>query len=71
MYGTYIYLHLTSLVPWSGSRYRFLNIEDNEDVFSTGNRGFSHCHGYVVLEGTPLKTNMEHHHQGLEDHFPF
>ena len=42
-----------------------------EDVFPTGNRGFSHCHGYVVLEDTPLKTNMEHDHQGLENHVPF
>ena len=33
--------------------------------FPTGNRGFSHCRGYVVLEGTPWKIIMEHNHGGF------
>ena len=27
--------------------------------------------GGSLLGATPLKTNMEHNHGGLEDHFPF
>ena len=54
-----------------GPRYRFLIIEDDEDVFPTGNRGFSPLPRLRCTGGYTSEDNMEHNHQGLEDDFPF